>query len=166
MNNFDLYRTVKTKEDLNLYLEMMGISPCEAFKLIHQQKFKHDKRKEWQLIKYKIYLEYRSKDLLPVMKKNVSNNIKFDKKTFLSKIPRAKSIKNAVYSESYEKAFKHYNPKMKFNVKRKRLEVKNLEKLIPCKSQNLLFDPSILSDVSSFSSMNRGRRMRWINFLR
>ena len=162
MNNWDTDYKVKTNSDLLSYLRTFKISPNEAFALIHKQKFKSGRIRDWQLCKYRIYIDNRILDFVAASKKLR----KIDKKAFLSKFPRAKSIQKAVNSKNYEIAFKIYNPKKKFDVDRKRLEVKNLEKLIPCKSQNLLFDPSILSDVSSFSSMNRGRRMRWINFLR
>ena len=77
---------------------------------------------------------------------------------------------NTVYSKNYEIAFKIYNPKKKFDVDRKRLEVKNLEKLIPSNKQSFMFRPSVLSSYepfpSSFETMSWNKKIWLIDFLR
>ena len=169
MNNWDTDYKVKTNTDLLSYLRTFKISPNEAFALIHKQKFKHGRIREWQICKYRIYINHRIIDFVnfvPVAEKLR----KFNKKTFLSKFPRAKSIKNTVYSKNYELAFKIYNPKKKFDVDRKRLEVKNLEKLIPSNKQSFMFRPNVLSSYepfpSSFETMSWNKKIWLIDFLR
>ena len=169
MSNWDINNTVKTNSDLLDYLRTYKISPYEAFALIHKQKFKHGKTRDWQLCKYRMYINHRIIDFVNFDRRS-KKLTKFDKKTFLSKFPRAKSIKNTVYSKNYEIAFKIYNPKKPFDVDRKRLEVKNLEKLIPSNKQSFMFRPDILSSYepfpSSFRTMSWNKKIWLIDFLR
>ena len=80
MSNWDINNTVKTNSDLLDYLRTYKISPYEAFALIHKQKFKHGKTRDWQLCKYRMYINHRIIDFVNFDRRS-KKLTKFDKKT-------------------------------------------------------------------------------------
>ncbi len=159
---------IDTYEQLVEKLRSWEVSPQETWNLVQKIKFKSSTKTVWKMAKFHMYLEQRILDLgkenraekaVELAEKSKltgkAHMIEFYRNVKKFSPKRVDSIRNLVKSTRYKARFEYFNKNKKFD---EYAEIKNLEKLIVDKRQNVYWDPKLFADMEKVVSETRGIR--------
>tara|TARA_B100000989_G_C19392460_1_gene406328 strand:- start:221 stop:781 length:561 start_codon:yes stop_codon:yes gene_type:complete len=161
-------KKIDSYEQLIEKLKLWEVSPQETWDLVEKIKFNTKDKTIWKMSKFHMYIEQRILDMgkenrmdkvVEIAEKSElmgrAHMIEFylNVKKILPK--RVDSIRSLVKSARYKSKFEYFNKNKKFD---ERAEIKNLEKLIIDKRQNVYWDPKLFADMEKVISETRGAR--------
>ena len=152
-------KKIKDYDDLIKQLKKWDVSPQETWDLVYKMKLGLDTKTVWKLQRFNHFARLRLNSFVEVSKKKEKDHYvsTLNWQDYLLEIKkhlpkRVDTIKELVDSLFYSAFYKFYFKNKTLDIKQKRKEIKNLEKLIIDKRQDKWFQPEWIDAVEDMEN--------------